>query len=287
MAKAPAPKQELTKTSQHGNLPAEFLDQVAADAGMGSEGVSGEDMALPQLKIAQKLSPEVDTRDALHIPGLNVGDFFNSASQIVYPNAGDGALFFIPVYFERKYLEWTPRDAGGGFNGEHGPEVMEKTKPNGSGGNFLANGNEIVVTGTWFGIIVSTDGSVVEQGVISLSKTQLKKSRQLMTKLKAVALPHPQTKKKFNPPLFYNRLRVSSIPENNDQGNWEGWKFELAGSIFDLPNDMGTELYDTCKMMFEAVRSGAVKASQVNNAPLNDGGGNDEGGNDKGEDPPF
>lgn len=268
-------KQEVATVKQSANLPAEFLNQVALDAGKGAEEATSDDMSVPFIKIAQKLSEELDKRNSKFIEGMEEGDFFNTASLVVY--GGEQGFWFVPVKFMRKYLQWTPRDKGGGFGGEHGPEIMDKTTAGEKGENYLSNGDEIVITGTWFGLIIDDDGNVIDQAVVSLSKTQLKKSKTLMTRLKSVAIPGPSGRK-FNPPLFYNRVRVTSVPESNDQGNWMGWKFELSGSVFDFPNDTGGEIYDAAKMLLEAVDSGRVKAADPSAA------GNDDVGEKSGED---
>lgn len=266
MAKIPEKTTGSSVAKASANVPAEMMDSLSADAGMGSEDASSEDMQVPFMKIGQKLSPELDENDSAHIDGMKVGDFFNNATQQVFPK--DKGFDFVPVYFVRKYLEWTPRDAGGGFNGEHPAAIMEKTTSDGKGGNFLSNGNEIVVTGTWFGFVVHEDGVTIDQAVISLAKTQLKKSRKLMTLLRSVVVKH--NKKAFNPPLFYNRVRVTSVPESNDQGNWMGWKFEIVGTVFDFED--GAEMYDAAKILLDAVREGRVTTQQPD-APSNDGGG--------------
>lgn len=259
MAKPATPKNELAPRKE--NLPAELLEQIALDAGMGSEDATTEDMILPFLKIAQALSPEVNKRESVYIDGLEQGDFFNTASQATYK--GESGLYLVPVYFQRKYLEWTPRDAGGGFNGEHPADIMDKTKPGPKGENFLDNGNEIVITGTWYCLVIDgKSGDVLDQAVISLSKTQLKKSRGLMSRLKQVTVTNPATGRKVNTPLFYNVLKVTSVPESNDQGNWYGWKFDLAGNVFQF--ESGAEIYDGSKVLLEALRSGKARAADPN-----------------------
>lgn len=255
MAKSPS-KQEVEKVESKTQLPTELAAQFAADAGMGSEFASREDMAIPFIKIAQALSEEVNKRESSYIDGLEVGDFFNTASRQRW--SSEKGMTIIPVFYERENIEWVPRSRGGGFQGKHGDAVLEKTTMGERGENFLPNGNEIVITGTWYVIIVDRETLDIDQAVISLSKTQLKKSRTLMTQLKQLLIPGP-TGKKFNPPLFYNLIDVTSVPESNDQGSWMGWKFTINGNITDLGEHFG-EFYEMAKGMLEAVRSGRMKA---------------------------
>lgn len=232
-------------------LPERVMEDVYADAGMGAEHATSDDMTVPFIKLAQALSDEVNKRESAYIDGLEQGDFFNSATQDKW--GGDKGFAFIPCHYERQYLEWTPRDAGGGFQGSHGPEIMEQVTQNGPA-STLPNGNEIVQTGAWFGLVVDENGSF-EQAVISLSKVQMKKSRQLMTMLKSVMLSGPNGK--FNPPTFYNVVRFTSVPESNDQGSWYGWKPVVEGNVFEL--DPSGDLYAQAKVLGAAVKSGKVK----------------------------
>lgn len=269
---------------EQNTLPAAFMEELAADAGSGIESATSDDMSIPFIKLAQALSPEVNKRESVYIDGLEQGDFFNSATQSLWK--GEEGFRFVPVKFRRTYLEWIPRENnGGGFAGEHGPEIMEKVTVGDSGVNFLPNGNTIAVTHVWYGFLISADDKV-EQCVVSLSATQLKKSKMLVTKLKSVLIPGPNNKK-FNPAIFFNVIRVTSVPESNDKGSWMGWKFEIAGSVFDI--DPSGDLYGNAKSMLEAIDTGRIKAA----TPADDGaagaGGasNDEGGGKPDKDMPF
>lgn len=264
-AKAPAKAQAPANTKPTGKevakptaagLPA--MADMEADAGMGGEEATSEDMVIPFLRVAQALSDEVNKREAAYIEGLDPGDFFNTATRDIY--GGEAGLYLIPVLFQRKYLGWTPRSQGGGFRGEFKEDIMAETHTNeGENGTFLEDGTEIVPTGTWFCFIVDVETGAASQAVVSLSKTQLKKSRQLMTMLKSTRVPNGNGGS-FNPPLFFHVLHVTSVPESNDQGNWFGWHFDIADiNIFDLPN--GPELYAEAKTFISNLRSGAVKAA--------------------------
>lgn len=261
MAKAATKTEEestAVATTRGAQLPAEFAAQIAADAGMGSESANRDDMTIPFIKIAQALSDEVNKRESSYVTGLEVGDFFNTATHRVW--GGEKGITFIPVYYEREHIEWVSRSNGGGFRGKHPESILETCTPGPKGENFLPNGNEIVVTGTWFVIIVDRETLDFDQAVISLSKTQLKKSRTLMTQCKQLLIDGPNGRK-FNPPLFFNLVDAVSAPESNDMGNWMGWKVALNGNVFQLGEQAG-QFYEMAKMMLEAVRSGKLKAAE-------------------------
>lgn len=258
-------KTDVATTKGQANLPAEMLDQLAGDAGRGMEGAGTEDMVIPFIRVAQALSPEVNKRESEYIEGLEQGDFFNTATRAKY--GGEEGFYFVPALYERKYLEFTPRDAGGGFHGEHGPEIMQQTQRGEKGGDMLPNGNEIVVNGTWYGLVVDKETGEYEQAVLAMAKTQLKHSRTLMTQLRSLTLKAPNGQR-FNPPLFYNLLHVTSIPESNDQGSWFGYNPKIAGSVLDLQD--GAEIYEQAKALAAAVQAGEKKAAAPEESPGSD-----------------
>lgn len=251
MARAPAKKEN--------KLPANI--DLEADAGAGGEEITTDDMIVPFIKLAQSLNEEIDKNEAKYIDGLEVGMFFNSATEEYFEDGFD----FIPAYYTKKYLEWMPNR--GGFAGEHGPEILEEATQAEDGWEmYLPNGNEIVPTGTWFGLVLDRKTGVVDQAVIALSKSQLKKSRQLATKIKAVQCDGKNGP--FNPAMYYNVLHITSVPESNDSGRWMGWRISLDGNVFDLKN--GAELYNTGKMLHEAVKTGAVRSAEPQAEKLDD-----------------
>ena len=60
------------------NLPVAFASDMMADAGMGFENVSANDVAIPYLKILQALSPEL--RGATKVAGAEEGLIINTVT---------------------------------------------------------------------------------------------------------------------------------------------------------------------------------------------------------------
>ena len=252
MATKKSTSKDIATQDTTSNVPAEFLEELVGDAGRGGESVTADDMTIPFVKVAQALSPELKKNEASYIEELEEGDFFNSATQEVWKNEG-GGITFVPVLYMRKYLEWLPEREG--FVGEHGPEIIQQTSKGEKGENFLSNGNEIIITGTWYVLIVNRETGDIQRGVVSLAKTQLKKSRALMTKLKSVTLKSANGP--FNPALFYNLVDATTAPEQSGKNSWMGWVLKLGGNVFDLPN--GADIYATAKSFLKAVENGTVK----------------------------
>ena len=86
--------------------------RAAQGAGRGNEDV-GSAIAIPRIKLLQKMSPEVDKYNATHIAGADVGHFINSISSEVYGEE----LYAISLKFKVEYVVWRSMEAGGGLLG--------------------------------------------------------------------------------------------------------------------------------------------------------------------------
>ena len=91
---------------------AELAKLYGAD-GAGMENIGKEDVALPFLKILQGLSPEVTRGNEKFIKGAAAGQFINSLTGDLWD--GEAGVEIIRVFFEKKYIEWRPKKAGGGL----------------------------------------------------------------------------------------------------------------------------------------------------------------------------
>lgn len=85
----------------------------ADDGVLGNEGIGREDILMPRLALAQKMSPEIDvTNAARYIQGLQFTDLFNSLTRKVY---GKGPLHFVILRRDNpRYIEFRPISEGGG-----------------------------------------------------------------------------------------------------------------------------------------------------------------------------
>lgn len=256
-------------------LPAEMMESLMGDSGRGLEDASSDDMIIPFLKQAQSLSPEVKKSKPEYIPGLEEGMFFNSATGEIYGEE----VFIVPCKYERQYLEFVPVESGGGFRGSHDASILNECKDGPLGEHLLPDGNEIVVCGVWYVLVLDKEGNY-SSAVISLAKSQFKQSKKLMTKLRMVQLATPDGKT-FNPPPFYNLVKVKGLPTSNEKGDWMLWDFALEGSVFTLDN--GAQLYESAKGLIAAVESGAAKAAE----PESPAGGSAPGSDMPDDETPF
>lgn len=236
-------------TEKKDNLPANMAESMLADAerASGFDNVGADDVAIPFITILQALSPQC--RGETAIEGAGEGDFFNTVTSIIHK----GEIKLIPCAYKKAYIEWIPRDSGGGFVKEHSDsKILEQCKQNDRRQDIMPNGNNIVTTAYHFCIQVKGDGTF-ERVVLSFSSTQLKKSRKWNSTM--MALMVNISGKKVRPPMFSHIYKARSVPEKNEQGQWAGWQI---GSP-ELITDSG--LYNVAKRFSEDVIKGIVKVA--------------------------
>jgi len=94
------------------SLPAHL--QVVNGIGRGNENV-GANVAIPRIKMLQKMSNEVDKHHAKFIPGCEVGHFVNTLTN---ENYGE-EIYALSLTFKIEYVVWKSLEAGGGYHGAY------------------------------------------------------------------------------------------------------------------------------------------------------------------------
>lgn len=215
----------------------------AADANSGLEKMTTADLAIPFISLIQKTSPQIET-----IEGCKPGMIFNSVSNKLYKE-----ITVLPCGYKRSFVEWKPREQGGGYVGEHSPDSSKTTGPrNDRGEVVLGNGNILVETAYQFVIIV--DNKNVEQAVISMSSTQLKKARRWNSMMMGLKVPSSNGQM-VTPASFSHMYKLTSLAEKNDKGSWHGWDINIIGPVTD------SNLYQMAKVFANSVKSNEVKVS--------------------------
>jgi hypothetical protein len=239
-------------------LPAAVVDMsgFAEDADQGLQGVGAQDFAVPFLSILQSGSPQRKKTDGKYITGADEGMVFNTVTNELFNTPAD-SIIVVPVAFERKYLNWKDREEGGGLLGIYAADdpIVQTVVERKGGKEILPDGSFLSNTAQHYVLVVYPDGAW-KRAVITMSSTQLKKSRRWLTIMGEKTMK--ANGKVFTPPTFAFKYKVSTTHESNDQGDWHGWKIDEAGQI-----DLATErdLYEAAKKFSKAVLSGEVKTS--------------------------
>ena len=219
-------------------------------AGQGVEGLGTNDLAIPFIKIIQSNSPQLNKREGQYIEGSEVGMLFNSVTNELFD--GEKGVEVIPCAYQRQLIEWVPREQEGGYIGAHDLEsgILQTTTKNERGQDILPNGNYLANTASHYVILLSpTYGPT--QSVISMSSTQLKKSRRWNTMMvsNTITLPNGLVKAA---PSFSKAYVLKTITESNKHGSWFGYEVGKA-------KDVSSEHFKLGAAFHQAVMSGTVK----------------------------
>lgn len=250
------------------------------DAGRGMEGATTESFAIPFLYMLQKGSPQVDEASGVALPGAKQGMLFDNVTGRMFDVAKE-PVTVLPCAYRRVFLRWAPRDAGGGFKGELTPDQVAEMRtagkivemdnrlyiPNADGSVNPKTCDVISDTRNHYVLLLDDKTGGWAHALISLASTQIKKSKNLMSALASVKLSGSQGM--YTPASWANRVKITSVPEKNDKGNWMGWRFELAGMI------NRHDIYAAGKAFNESVRKGAVDVKYEDMRDVGDGDGGD------------
>ena len=238
-------------TKKNAELSTDLMDDILEFAGEGA-AFGADEMQIPFIRALQALSPQLNKKKPEYIDGAEQGDLFNTVTGQVWK--GEEGVTIIPCYQVTKYLEFTPRDMGGGFRGEISPTnpVLQQTTRQGSK-ELLPTGNELVKSDQHYCLVLDGEGSF-QPAVIDMKSTQLKVSRRWKTQIAMQKIKHPKTGQMITPPLFATEWKITTVEESNDQGSWFNPSVEKVGLVGER------DLMLEAKAFRDSVAAGEAKA---------------------------
>ena len=227
----------------------DLMKAFESDSGSGFEEITSNDIQIPFIRIIQALSPQLKKTDPGYIEGASQGDIFNTVTKKLW--SAEKGLLVIPIYYQLKLLEFIPRQQGGGFVGElvsDSDHVRKASRDQESGLELLENGNELVRTAQHYVKVIHEDGTL-ENAIVDMKKTQLKKSRQwnsimMMQKNNGMTLPS-----------FSSVYKLTSVEDGNDKGSWHSWSIAHERHIDSL------EDYNDAKSTHNSIKSGEMRVA--------------------------
>ena len=238
------------------NLPAEFLADMEADAGLGVSTDPNE-VGIPFLSILQDLSPQVKKRDEKYIEGAEVGDIYNNVTKEVIP--ASVGIDWIEVGFEAAQVEWKPNR--GGFVAKHPHDTplrsQVKAVDNGEGRTVptLPNGNILTETKYHYGFYrrsatADQPAGQWEPAVMGMASSLIKNSRELEGMKKRVKLPNGSVAPAF---AVYYYFKTQLVSKNNNE--WFTWSITQGPWVT-------SEEYKVARELAQQVAAGAIKTAQ-------------------------
>lgn len=197
---------------------------ISTEARVDTGERSKEDYAIPFLRALQSNSPQVNQRDDAYVKGAKPGMLFNTLDEVIYD--GDKGVNVIPIEYKRSFIEWRPREEGGGFVQEHSVregEQLEKTGTREGAKTILPNGNELHDTRSWFCYQIDLDTGKYDPVMISMSSTNIRASKNWLTTVERCHKDLPDGTRV--PAKFWEVVyHVTTEYKENDKGNWYGLK---------------------------------------------------------------
>lgn len=247
------------------NLPAK-RGKFAARAGGGMEETGADSFSIPFLAVLQKGSPQVDEASGKQLKGAKAGMLFDTVSQEMID--GKTGCELVQCHYKRVFLRWGARDAGGGFKGEIAPEALAKMRNEGqvidsNGLTLVADKNgdvdpeesdRVIDTRVHYMLRIDRKKKTFKRCVLSLSRTQVRKSKHLMSMFADLKLEEDGVE--YTPATYQSIIKIITVPEKNDQGTWYGVDFSIVDQ-FDDPED---PIFLAAEQFKEAVKSGVASA---------------------------
>jgi hypothetical protein len=225
----------------------------------GGYEVTRDDVAIPFLVILQPLSPQLEVGGPEYLEDAKPGMIMNSVTKELF-----NSVMVLPIEYKRSFIEWVPRDKGGGFRGEFPPATHEAIftarLDRATGRASLENGNHLVDTRSFY-VLTSSDATEdaaanVAPAMISMASTQIKKAKNWMSMITGYA--PPGMKPRVNGyPGWFAVYSLSSVMEQNEKGKWWGWKINRVGF------NHVEELRATAAAFYTQVRAGAVRVDRA------------------------
>lgn len=165
------------------------------------DNLTKDDVAIPIIKIIQKLSPILELN-----PEAKLGMLYNTATSELF----NYELNFVPCAFDAKYLMRTPLSKGGGFGGTFSekPEGFDIS----SEGKWLKAGEDMEVVYTHYHAVL-IDG--VDSAIIPMNSTQLKISKKWNVYFRKDLKP--------GQPIFMNMFNVRVNDQMVRNMPFKGW----------------------------------------------------------------
>ncbi len=252
--------------------PEDLLAMAAGDQSL-KRVYNAEELAIPFLRIIQSNSPEIAEGDPKFLPNAKAGMIFNTVTKQLFDGRGAG-LLIAPAAFMKAYVQWTPRSNGGGFVSQHlpGDPIIATAKPvkvENKTVDRLPNGNDLVETDYHYCTYVNPLDGAVCWAIISMTVSQLKKSRLFST----AQNNRPEVKgpdgKLFKPVEFYWTYFLRTVPEKNKRGeNFFNWAIENSGPVTNVA--MYTQARDFAKSVKDGTAKVAAPPEEHATAPASD-----------------
>ncbi len=209
------------------------------DMAMGFEHTTSKDFKIPIVRVLQALSPEVDEDNPKYIDGAKPGYIYNISTKTAYD--GKSGIIVVPVLYFRKWVEFVPRDNGGGYVDEYPidhPVAKTGERIGKSTNKRLPNGNDLVETGYFPCVHIMENGNL-DQVVIIVSSSGWDFARDWLAIMRSRVMTG-KNGKKFTPAFFSHKYQVCTETKKKKQDTWKSFK---VGEISQIDPVKESDIY--------------------------------------------
>jgi hypothetical protein len=206
------------------------LDARAAYVGVGSEGVTASDMAIPRLKLLQMINDEVQPGGAKQIEGATAGMIMNSVSNELH-----SGLFVVNLNFSKKIVVWRKRKSGGGMQGTYETEAEARTALIDAGLNEADH--DVSENPTHLVMIIDGTGKPKGVALLDMPGTKIKVSKKWNSLI--------AEQEEVGNPRFSCVWELKIQSESNNSGNYFNYD---VGFVANAPEEIyaaATNAYET------------------------------------------
>ena len=216
---------EKTEIAEKSATAINIFDDSLLAGGTGLEETTTEDFAIPFIRVLQPLSPQLQKQQGGYVEGASAGDLFNTVTGEFYD--GEKGISVVPCAYSKKYIEWIPREKGGGLvNANHDISILSScNRDSESRRYYTTGGNEIVETAQFFVLVLEP---TPQQAVLAFTSTQLSVSRKWLTMLRMARVQNSQGES-VEAPMFAYTYKLSTTTQSNDKGSWNGYTVNQDG----------------------------------------------------------
>jgi hypothetical protein len=205
-------------------MPAHLL---TSSAPLGNENLKSEDLAIPQLKVLQALSPQCG-----EVEGATAGKIFNTITK-----ESVDSLFVMNLKYEREFTIFKKRNLGGGFNGNY--PTLEGANAAASALPGTLADYEITETAKHLVYVLDDAGVPKHLAMLYFSKSGLEVSRNWNSSIQFNSEGRDR---------FSRVWRLSTVKRENNQGKWYVANIEDMGWAPEMQ-------YNAAKEQFLAIQS--------------------------------
>jgi len=192
----------------------------------GTEDITADDLRLPRLAFAQGLSEQMQEGNSNYIAELRMAEMFNDLTSEIY---GKGPMTFVPVKREVRYIEFAPREDGGGLLDPDVPPGDPRTKWS------VVDGRRVPPAATKFVefVVLLLKGEDPPEPIVLSIKDTNKFNRRAAERLTGFI-------KLRQKPIYAGLYTIQSKNEKNDKGTFAVPVIGNAGNLDDknVPDEM-------------------------------------------------